>query len=278
MNLVIRRTAGLGDVVAATVVAEALYRAGHVVTWKCGPLLHPIVRCCPFIRKVEDPLGSVHVDLDGCYEHSTVRGFANFHNLFLAAALRQVGDLSIDMDQSKWESLRPKLIVRSNDHQAMLGKLSRYPTPWIGFATQSNYITRHIPNGIAYDTAKLLPGTKFWLSRDPAPPGIIDLKVNDLSMLLTTISVLDLLICCDSGPMHLAAAVNTPIVAVSQAFDVALRLPPGAKSEIVHPNLTCLNCQKHKCPVNEYAPPCHRIDPLEIVVVADRVLLDTATA
>jgi len=160
----------------------------------------------------------------------------------------------------------------------MLGRLSKFPVPWIGWATQSNYITRHIPTGVAREVAKKLSGTHFWLSRDPAPPGIIDLKVNDLSMLLTIISVMDLLICCDSGPMHLAAAVSTPIVAVSQSFDVAMRLPPGAKAEIVRPDLNCLNCQKHKCPVNEYAPPCHGINPGWIAAAAERVLMEVATA
>jgi lipopolysaccharide heptosyltransferase III len=44
---------------------------------------------------------------------------------------------------------------------------------------------------------------------------------------------LDLLICCDSGPMHLACATGVRVVAIFQARDVARWSPPASAARIV---------------------------------------------
>lgn len=45
---------------------------------------------------------------------------------------------------------------------------------------------------------------------------------------------LDLFICCDSGPMHLACAVGTPVVAIFQQRDVARWAPPSSAARALY--------------------------------------------
>jgi lipopolysaccharide heptosyltransferase III len=47
------------------------------------------------------------------------------------------------------------------------------------------------------------------------------------------IAHLDLFICCDSGPMHLACAVSVPVLAIFQERDVARWAPPPSAARVV---------------------------------------------
>ena len=59
--------------------------------------------------------------------------------------------------------------------------------------------------------------------------------------LAATFSCADLLLCNDSGPMHVAAAVETPIVALFGAQSVPL-WHPTSNSVVLQASLPCLNC------------------------------------
>jgi len=48
------------------------------------------------------------------------------------------------------------------------------------------------------------------------------------------IANLDLFICCDSGPMHLACSVGVPVVAIFQQRDVARWAPPSTVARVVY--------------------------------------------
>ena len=70
----------------------------------------------------------------------------------------------------------------------------------------------------------------------------------DLLTLAAVLGRLDLLITGDTGPMHLAAAVETPIVAVFGPSDPVRYAPRGALDRIVRVDLPCSPCNRIRLP------------------------------
>ena len=72
-----------------------------------------------------------------------------------------------------------------------------------------------------------------------------------------------LLVTNDSGPMHIAAAMRTPILAVFGPTNPELQGPYGVEHEIVqHQQLVCLGCNYTTCPIGN---PC--MEQLSVVDV-----------
>ena len=74
----------------------------------------------------------------------------------------------------------------------------------------------------------------------------------------------ELLLCNDSGPMHLAAAVGTPVTALFGPTDPELTGPYGKNCRVLQPELTCIKCFHKNCPTEE----CHRKISPETVATA----------
>jgi len=70
----------------------------------------------------------------------------------------------------------------------------------------------------------------------------------DLLTLAAILERLDLLITGDTGPMHLAAAVGTPIVAVFGPSDPARYAPRGPLDHVVRVDLPCSPCNRIRLP------------------------------
>ena len=68
--------------------------------------------------------------------------------------------------------------------------------------------------------------------------------VNQLSCLIKRCS---LYISADSSPLHIAAAVNTPVIAFFGPTDPARHMPPAKKFTIIRRDLPCSPCYKPKC-------------------------------
>ncbi|HTX64768.1 MAG TPA: glycosyltransferase family 9 protein [Opitutaceae bacterium] len=85
----------------------------------------------------------------------------------------------------------------------------------------------------------------------------------------------DALLCHDSGPMHIAAAVGTPVVALFGSQNLALWRPAGDRHRLLQPPLPCRECvAPGVCvPADSYRSYCVRRLTVEEVYAAIRDLL-----
>ncbi|HVL67127.1 MAG TPA: glycosyltransferase family 9 protein [Vicinamibacterales bacterium] len=97
------------------------------------------------------------------------------------------------------------------------------------------------------------PADRRWI--EPVRLGLPERAVVDLSShdadLLTVAAVLErceLLVTGDTGPMHLAAAVGTPIVAVFGPSDPRRYAPRGPLDRVVRVDLPCAPCNRIRLP------------------------------
>ena len=56
-----------------------------------------------------------------------------------------------------------------------------------------------------------------------------------------------LVIAADTGPLHVAALLKRPVVAIFGSKDPAIYAPYGTRSEIVRADIPCSPCVKRKC-------------------------------
>jgi ADP-heptose:LPS heptosyltransferase len=81
------------------------------------------------------------------------------------------------------------------------------------------------------------------------PDRVVDLTGEpDLLTLAAVLERLDLFITGDTGPMHVAAAVGTPIVAVFGPSDPLRYAPAGPRDRIVRIDLPCAPCNRIRLP------------------------------
>jgi ADP-heptose:LPS heptosyltransferase len=76
-----------------------------------------------------------------------------------------------------------------------------------------------------------------------------------------------LVVAADTGPMHLAAAVGTPVVALFGPTDPARNGPFAAADEVVRRVPACAPCHRRQCPRHEGV-----MDGIEAGVVAGAAL------
>lgn len=268
----VRRTGSLGDVCAATVVAKKLTRLGYEVEFQAHASTHCVLRRIPGIHHLCEPHGAVDVDLDGAYENHRSRRGLHFARMFVDRAnesLRThvIGDA---------RNFAPRMVMEPNDAPAAREVMGQYPRPWVVIVPRSHsWANRTVPDDVWAKAAAQIKGTKFWLALHPAPsPGgegerIIDLNCRHFDRAIGFLGVADLVVTVDTGPMHVAAALGTPVVAIQQASSPELHLSDQRDFIMVSPHLTCLNCQLDLCPLDAARPPCQAIPPEKIALAAN---------
>jgi heptosyltransferase-2 len=93
-----------------------------------------------------------------------------------------------------------------------------------------------------------------------------------LETLIGVISESSLVLTNDSGPMHIAAALGVPTVAVFGPTDDAATGPYGLKTRIIRQPVDCSPCMLRDCPIDHR---CMTRVSAEAVASAARELLKT---
>lgn len=269
MPLIVRRNAAIGDALCATVVADRLMDLGFEVQMQTHPAIHCVLRQHPRLHSVTEPGGFCHINLDGAYENDPNRRQRHFHDMFFAAAQMQLNRSQIDLGAPL--NCKPRLVMLPNDLAAVRDGFAKYPRPWVMICPRSDtYNVRQVQDGTWQEIAPKINGTCFWVGRHPGPPGIVDLKCQHFDNVMKYIAVADLMVSVDTGPLHVAAALGIPMVAISQSSSPELHINDQNDFVAVAPGgLNCLNCQLNVCPVDAAMPPCQRVDPTLIAAWAN---------
>ncbi len=122
--------------------------------------------------------------------------------------------------------------------------------PWERFAELSHRLRQGLPAS----QQTILAGPKeTWLAvRIHEESGRIHPVVGpdlDLGGLAVVMSELDLLITNDSGPMHLAAALGVPCLAIFGPTDPRRTSPVGEGHQVLYTNRWCSPCFRRRCPL-----------------------------
>ncbi len=81
-----------------------------------------------------------------------------------------------------------------------------------------------------------------------------------LSELVGVLASLRLLLTNDSGPMHLAAALGTPLVAVFGSTDWSETAPVSERARLVRESTSCAPCRLRECPIDHRCMTRVRVD------------------
>lgn len=106
-------------------------------------------------------------------------------------------------------------------------------------------------------------------------------RAMDLAVFAGLLEQLDLFVTCDTGPMHLAAAVGTPVVALFGPSDPARYGPLSDRARVVTADLWCRPCNRVRRPparCTGHVPDCLNAIGVEAVYQAACELLKDASA
>lgn len=144
----------------------------------------------------------------------------------------------------------------------------------MAIAPRSNsFNVRTVPDDIWKVAAENIQGTKFWLgTHAPAPSGIVGLKPQEMYEVAIALACMDVCVTVDTGPMHIAAALGTPVVVIEQSSSPIVHLSDQRDWSSIRPPLDCLNCQVHRCPINSAKPPCQNVSPYQIALAVNQKL------
>ena len=103
-----------------------------------------------------------------------------------------------------------------------------------------------------------------------AGEGVINLAgETDLPLLAALSYLCRLVVANDSGPLHLAAAVGTPVIGLFGSTDPRATGPRGRWARIIYKNVACGPCFRRVCPTDLKC--LTRITPEEVMVVAEEL-------
>ena len=171
--------------------------------------------------------------------------------------------------------LKRKTILPSKLPKTSL--LSRFEKPFIAVHPGAKWITkRWAPTQFAeiaaraaqsYNLNIAIVGTKedsklsdiflkHFFKRHPNGHVLNLIGQTSLTELISVLKKAELLLTNDSGPMHIAAAVETPVVGIFTCTSPILSGPPGNQHALIATNVSCAGSYKKTCPHSGSAKMC----------------------
>jgi len=115
------------------------------------------------------------------------------------------------------------------------------------FADLADWLIREKRNPIIFVGSKGEREEVEQIVRRMKQPAINVAGETTLSELAELIRRAECFICNDSGPMHLAAAIGTPVVALFGPTDPSKIGPYGAGHKIIRKEISCAGCHRDRC-------------------------------
>lgn len=251
-SVCIHRDSAIGDVIMASGIVRKLALEGHDASLWCRDVIAPLFEQDECVLTVEsEQAGQDLVDLNGVYEgHPDIK---------------TVPKPVLMANKCHVEPFNITPVLR---YAPMSSGLSH---PRIAISPRSNsWAVRTVPKSI-WEKVNA-NATLIWVGSDDAPKHMVDAKCRNIRQLASVIASCDGMISVDTGPMHIAAALGKPVMAIGQACAPDLHLRDQRDFRTISTGLSCLNCHLGKCPVNELSPPCGTIDPFLISDAIDQMV------
>lgn len=161
---------------------------------------------------------------------------------------------------------RTVVTVAPDDRSNIAARLAPFPRPWLAIHPGAKWVTKRWPveqmarvverflretGGSAFvvGAPDEAPLAKELVERTPFPDRVASLAgATSLKQLAVVLEMADLFLGCDSGPMHLAAGLGTPVVAVFTCTNPAISGPVGTRNSVFSADVPCAASYKKTCP------------------------------
>ncbi len=176
-----------------------------------------------------------------------------------------ISDAALDcLTEAGLDLARPWLVI----HPGASAPSRRYPAEC--FAAAARQLNRAHGYQLVFTGSASEEALVDSIIEAAAAPAISLAGQTDLEMLAAILSHAPLLISNNTGPVHLAAAVGTPVVDL-YALTNLQHAPWQVRHELLFHDVPCKNCYKSVCPEEHHN--CLRLVPPEAVVAAALRLL-----
>lgn len=256
--ITLHRSEAFGDVIMASAIASRLHEQGYSVRFSCRAEVQPAMQGHPHIATVglfENP----DVNLDGAYEAHMATNKGRWVDMMANSAREQLAKIGVAFEGN--HNLTPIVCVSDDEVQSAERMVEGHDRPFVMFnpasgAWPNRTVIREVWEKVTCQ------GTKFWCGHGNAPAGFVDLKIRRWRDLVGAIAMADICVSVDTGPLHIAAGLAIPTVAIDQCNIIGQRVLGDQTDWIsVGASLDCLGCGERTCPIDPANPPCARPDP-----------------